>query len=94
MPFGGVDSPEAEARYVREEFPSLEGNPARDIIWGCWLEEGSASSEVLNALEDLFLSHQDGSSTPWWIAIVCISPQSLDMNPLPNIFFILAAEET
>ena len=32
VPFSKVTSGEAEQMYVREQFPSLDGNLARDVI--------------------------------------------------------------
>ncbi|AEO58257.1 hypothetical protein MYCTH_2061275 [Thermothelomyces thermophilus ATCC 42464] len=52
-PFQGLEDEEVEARYAREEFPSLEGNIAAPVIWKCWKEEFESAIEVLEALTPL-----------------------------------------
>ncbi|KAK1766305.1 kinase-like domain-containing protein [Phialemonium atrogriseum] len=52
-PFQGIPDEEVEARYAREEFPSLVGNMAGTIIRKCWDEEFDSAKEVLEALAQL-----------------------------------------
>ncbi|KAG5753480.1 hypothetical protein H9Q70_003880 [Fusarium xylarioides] len=56
VPFSHVDSCEAEQMYDRSEFPSLDGNPARDVIWDCWYEKFAAAGEVVCQLDRLVSS--------------------------------------
>ncbi len=49
-PFQGLEDKEVEARYAREEFPSLVGNIAGLVIQKCWNEEFESADEVLEAL--------------------------------------------
>lgn len=53
VPFSNVDSCEAETMYERDEFPTLDGNPARDVIWKCWYEKFASAAEVVCSLEDI-----------------------------------------
>ncbi|KAK4235814.1 kinase-like domain-containing protein [Achaetomium macrosporum] len=49
-PFQGLEDREVEARYAREEFPSLASNVAGPIIQKCWNEEYQSAREVVEAL--------------------------------------------
>ena len=52
-PFSNLTSCEAENNYKREEFPDLDGNFARDIIWSCWSEKVRTVDEVVHQLDKL-----------------------------------------
>ena len=49
-PFKGLSEEEVEERYSREEFPSLDGLPAGDVIQRCWEEDFQAAADVGAAL--------------------------------------------
>ncbi|AEO70969.1 2308f8de-1285-4237-84fb-af640ff103a3 [Thermothielavioides terrestris] len=49
-PFQGLEDEEVEARYAREEFPSLEGNAAAQVIGKCWHEEFHSANDALEVL--------------------------------------------
>ncbi|KAM0438784.1 hypothetical protein ACHAPT_001543 [Fusarium lateritium] len=58
VPFRDVDSLEAERRYGRDEFPTLDGNPARGVIWDCWYEKVDTADEVVHQLKRLVLAQE------------------------------------
>ncbi|OAA64209.1 Protein kinase-like domain protein [Niveomyces insectorum RCEF 264] len=49
-PFGELEDEEVEARYDREEFPSLLGIKASHVIWNCWNERYDSAEQVMDAL--------------------------------------------
>jgi hypothetical protein len=56
-PFADLEDNEVDARYARDEFPSLDGNVAVQIIRNCWDEIYETVQEVttdLRALEANF----------------------------------------
>ncbi|TPX16990.1 uncharacterized protein E0L32_003552 [Thyridium curvatum] len=53
VPFGEVDSEEAEQRYDRGCFPSLVNNPLREVIWDCWAEVFQSADQVLSQLRNI-----------------------------------------
>jgi len=42
---------EVDNKYAREEFPPLDGNVAKHIIWNCWAEAYATAQEVANDLK-------------------------------------------
>jgi serine/threonine protein kinase len=58
-PFGELDDNQVDARYARDEFPSLDGNVARHIIWGCWAEVYATVQEVVSDLKAAKASIED-----------------------------------
>ena len=57
-PYEGLTEEQIEEKYAAEEFPSLDGNLARDIIKKCWNEEYESAEEVANALTHLLTNYQ------------------------------------
>lgn len=53
-PFKALEDSEIEARYSREEFPSLDGITVGQIISGCWKELYGSADEVVMALRRYF----------------------------------------
>ncbi|KAH7317304.1 kinase-like domain-containing protein [Rhexocercosporidium sp. MPI-PUGE-AT-0058] len=49
-PFPELNDDEVDDKYAREEFPPLNGNIARHIIWNCWAEAYATVQEVANDL--------------------------------------------
>ena len=50
-PFPELDDDEVDSKYARDEFPPLDGNVARHIIWNCWAEAYTTAQEVANDLK-------------------------------------------
>jgi serine/threonine protein kinase len=50
-PFKGLDDEEVEARYAREEFPSLDGITTGPIVLACWKEAYETADEVVMSLK-------------------------------------------
>ena len=50
-PFPELSDDEVDNKYAREEFPLLDGNIARHIIWDCWAELYTTAQEVANDLK-------------------------------------------
>lgn len=52
-PYEGLEDDEIEQKYAAEEFPSLKGIPAGNIIQMCWEEKYDTVDEVVGALKAL-----------------------------------------
>lgn len=64
-PWQGVGYDDIESMYAKEEFPSLEGNPAGLVIARCWKEEYGTADEVVADLEHCL--EMEGKLTPWFL---------------------------
>ncbi|KAL2015638.1 hypothetical protein VTK56DRAFT_5078 [Thermocarpiscus australiensis] len=61
-PFEGLADDEIEARYAAEEFPTLEGISARNVIRKCWDEKYENADEVAEALQALVVSQESNQA--------------------------------
>lgn len=51
-PFPGLQDEEVEARYIRDEFPSLDRIVIGHTIWNCWNEVYDTADEVVASLKE------------------------------------------
>ena len=59
--YKGLEDEEIQARYSREEFPSLDGKVG-SIILGCWKEAYATADEVVKELREAASIDQDNES--------------------------------
>ncbi|KAH7346184.1 kinase-like domain-containing protein [Rhexocercosporidium sp. MPI-PUGE-AT-0058] len=52
-PFPELNDEEVDGKYAREEFPPLDSNVARNVIWNCWAEVYVTAQEVRNDLDQI-----------------------------------------
>ncbi|KAH6723503.1 kinase-like domain-containing protein [Leptodontidium sp. MPI-SDFR-AT-0119] len=50
-PFPELSDDQIDDKYARGEFPPLDGNDARHIIWNCWAETYATAQEVAHDLK-------------------------------------------
>jgi len=60
-PFPELNDDKVDDKYARGEFPPLDGNVARHIIWSCWAEAYATAQEVANDLK----SCESSSGAKW-----------------------------